>query len=171
MTDKNPTVRRFLTFALLMAALFLCIFVMPSGQKDAAFNVPMDEPVRVITLASPTPPPSPEATSAFRDDRKAAFEDLENALSMIAASAADPALLDAARDELTRMTDQFETVCRVETALCAMGYPDALCAADEKTVTVFLQSPISDADSLLITDLIVTWTQLPSSAVLLITGV
>ena len=171
MKDNHANTRRLMTLLLLMAALFLCLFVMPKRQQPAAFDTPPNEEVRLITLASPAPTAMPDPIAAFKESRQSTFSDMQNALSLIAQTAADQALLDAARDELKRMTAQFDTVCHVETALCAMGYPDALCAADEKTVTVFFQSPLTESDALLLRDLIVTWTDLPPSSVLLVVGV
>ena len=170
MKVKHPNLLRTLTLLLFVAALFICLFVLPKKQRPTAFQLPADEQVHLITLSSPAPTIAPDPIAAFRENRQNAFSALQNALSTIAQASSDPALLNAARDELLRMTDQFETICCVETALCAMGYPDALCAADRQNVTVFFQSPLSESDSLMLCDLIVTWTGLSPSAVLLVAG-
>ena len=160
---------KWLLYFLFAVVLYACLRLAAAGSSLAHFDPPITHQVRILHTPSPSPTPAPDPIAAFRASRDAALSEQQDAL---AALAEDETLQEDLRalasSRLLKSAEDIRLSLLVESALAGMGYPNALCAAADGSVTVFPGTPLQEGDGARLFDMILAWTQLPASAVRLV---
>lgn len=163
---KKDRLTRWLLYLLFAAVLYACLRLALSGSSLAHFDPPVTHQVRVLHAPSPSPAPAPDPIAAFRASRDSVLSEQQNALSALAEDDTLPEdMRQLASSRLLQGAEDIRLSLLVESALAGMGYPNALCAASNDTVTVFPGAPLQEGDAERLFDLILAWTQLPASSV------
>lgn len=172
MKSEHKHLSRTCTLILLALLLFASFGAALKRTSQSQFDLPEEQKIHVILptrAPTPLPSPTPDPLSLFREARSNRFTEISDILSTLAE---DTSVSEEMRTQLherglAHARNEHFTLL-IETALQGLGYPDAVCAVQNQSVSVFLSAPIHEKDGQMLRDLVREWTGFPSSCVRLI---